>query len=102
MSRIWAGLALVWLTAWPGMAQEFSGLARIDAGQSRIADDNGAGVRIELALSQGVPYRLFTLDAPPRLVLDFQEVDWSGLSAARLVASERVGAVQFGQFAEVV
>ncbi|MFV0513957.1 MAG: N-acetylmuramoyl-L-alanine amidase [Jhaorihella sp.] len=98
MSRIWAGLALVWLMASPPAAQEFTGLARIDAGQSVIADDGRGGVRIDLALSQGVPYRLFTLDAPPRLVLDFQEVDWSGLSAGKLVASERVGAVNFGTY----
>ena len=80
------------------MAQEFSGLARLDADQSRITGDGESGVRIDLYLSQGVPYRLFTLDDPPRLVLDFQEADWSGLSADRLVRTSRINRVRFGTY----
>ncbi|MFC4672017.1 N-acetylmuramoyl-L-alanine amidase [Seohaeicola nanhaiensis] len=88
-------LALLLATA--GMAQTFGVAARIDPGQSRIADE-GAGARIELSLSQGVPYRVFTLDAPRRLVVDFQEVDWTGLRPEALLAPGRVSAVQFGTY----
>lgn len=75
MSRIIAVLAILWLSAGLAAAQPFSGLARVDPEGSRIADTGRDGVQIDLHLSQGVPYRLFTLDNPPRLVLDFQEVD---------------------------
>ena len=64
--------------AGPVAAQDFSGLARIDPARSAIADD-GDGVRVDLALSQTVPWRVFTLDDPMRVVVDFREVDFSGL-----------------------
>jgi len=94
-------LAALWLLlamATAPMAQEFSGLARIDGAQSRITDAGTNGVQIDLALSQGVPYRLFTLDSPPRLVIDFQEVDWSGVNAQTLLVTDRLSGVQFGTY----
>lgn len=78
-------------------AQEFSGLARIDATSSRI-EDQGNGALITLNLSQGVPYRLFTLDNPPRLVLDFQEVDWRGLNSDTLLQGSQITRAQFGTY----
>lgn len=96
MRRLLAALALT-LLAGGAFAQGFGVAARIDPAQSRIADE-GTGVRIGLALSQGVPWRVFTLDAPPRLVLDFQEVDWTGLTPAQLLATSRIGGVQFGTY----
>lgn len=97
MSRILAAVMLIWL-AGVAAAQEFGALARIDAEASAISDHGRKGVRIDLHLSQGVPWRVFSLDGPPRLVLDFREVDWTGLEAARLVASDRVGTVRFGTY----
>jgi len=98
MSRLIAVLVAFWALSCPVMAQEFSGLARVDAAQSRIIDHGKNGVQISLTLSQGVPYRVFTLDSPPRLVLDFQEVDWTGLATDTLVVTERIGDVQFGTY----
>ncbi|WP_416538966.1 MULTISPECIES: N-acetylmuramoyl-L-alanine amidase [Phaeobacter] len=77
--------------------QGFSGLARILPQDSRAADRR-SGVDVTLALSQGVPYRLFTLDGPPRVVLDFQEVDWSGLGAEALVTEDGIRTAQFGTY----
>lgn len=37
------------------------------------------GVDLTLALSQPVPYRVRLLPAPPRLVIDFNTLDWGGL-----------------------
>lgn len=96
------GRFLFWLTwamtvASAAVAQDFSALARIDPATSRITD-SGDGVEIELGLSQGVPWRLFTLASPPRLVLDFQEVDWTGLQAEALLRSRRVRSVRFGSY----
>ncbi len=94
---VWLFLApMSWAQEFSG--QEFSGLARIDATTSRISNAGKNAVQIDLALSQGVPYRLFTLTGPPRLVLDFQEVDWSGLRAETLLTSDRLEGVQFGTY----
>jgi N-acetylmuramoyl-L-alanine amidase len=98
MSRLFAVLAGLWLGVTAVAAQDFSGLARVDVVQSRITDHGRGGVRIDLTLSQGVPHRLFTLDAPPRLVMDFQEVDWTGLRAETFVKTTRVAQVQFGTY----
>ncbi|WP_264213190.1 N-acetylmuramoyl-L-alanine amidase [Leisingera thetidis] len=101
MGRLISFTALIWLLAAGAWAQNsgsgFSGLARIDADASQVRDA-GQGAEVTLGLSQGVPYRLFTLDGPPRLVLDFQEVDWTGLTAEKLVQGEQITAAKFGTY----
>ncbi len=79
------------------LAQEFSGLARLDV-QSSAITDSGRGILVDLRLSQGVPYRAFTLDAPRRLVLDFREVDWGDMAPRELDQSDRVSNVRVGGF----
>lgn len=103
MSRVFTLIALIWALAGqavPSQAQTqgFSGLARIDVAASRIEDLDHGGAMIALRLSQGVPYRLFTLNDPPRLVLDFQEVDWRGLSSDALLHGQRITQAQFGTY----
>ncbi|SEW16104.1 N-acetylmuramoyl-L-alanine amidase [Cognatiyoonia koreensis] len=78
-------------------AQEFSALARIDPARSQVTDA-GRALQIDLHLSQTVPYRVFTLDEPLRLVLDFREVDWSGISREQLLTAEAVTDLRFGGF----
>lgn len=100
MGRLITLTALIWALAagaWAQGGSGFSGLARIDAGASQVRDA-GPGAEITLGLSQGVPYRLFTLTEPPRLVLDFQEVDWTGLTAEKLLQGDQVTAAQFGTY----
>ncbi len=91
-------LSMMAFLALPATAQVLSGLARVDAAQSRIVDARGKAVRLDLQLSLGVPYRAFLLNDPPRLVLDFREVDWSGLNAGEFDGSTRVGPVRFGTY----
>lgn len=85
--------------AGPAAAQDagFSALARVEMGQTRI-DDAGDGLRLRLGLSQGVPFRVFTLAGPPRLVLDFREVDWRGADPKLIDWSARAQAVRMGGF----
>ena len=90
--RIFCAL-LACLVSWGVMAQEFSGLARVVSEGSRISRSE-AGVDLRLRLSQGVPFRAFTLAAPPRLVLDFREVDWVGFEPDSL--GVRVGGIRPG------
>lgn len=104
MSRTTGAIALAILAfvtlATTGAAQDngFSALARIDAEASEIRDAGRSDVAMDLYLSQGVPYRVFTLDAPRRLVLDFQEVDWSGMDANRLRTGSRIADVRVGTY----
>lgn len=65
----------------PATAQEgaLSALAKLDANASQIST-LGDGLAVTLALSQSVPWRVRVLNGPPRLLLDFREVDWSNLA----------------------
>ena len=78
-------------------AQDLTALARFDAEQSAVKD-RWPGATIELMFSQGVPWRVFTLDDPRRLVVDFREVDWGGVYSLSADDTERVSAVRFGQY----
>lgn len=95
MSRAFLYLMALGLWAVQAVAQEVSGLARFEGGQ--IADMRG-GVSVDLDLSQGVPWRLFTLDDPRRLVLDFREVDWSGADPEAINRSDSIAALRMGPF----
>ncbi|MEL7116718.1 MAG: N-acetylmuramoyl-L-alanine amidase, partial [Pseudomonadota bacterium] len=63
-----AALGVIWASC--VLAQDFTGLARVDAARSFVEDRRG-GAELRLGLSQPVPYRVFLLDDPWRLVLDF-------------------------------
>ena len=91
-------LALM-LCAWGALAQaqDFSALARIEPERTHL-DDTRRGLKLQLALSQGVPFRVFTLTDPERLVLDFREVDWRGLDPETLNGSDRARRVRVGAF----
>jgi N-acetylmuramoyl-L-alanine amidase len=96
-----AGLAaLVAMCLWSAaFAQDLSGLARLDVAASSVRDDAG-NVVLRLGLSQPVPWRVRLLDAPPRVILDFREVDWTGINAvvrsAPQVADLRAGVFRPG------
>ncbi|CUH52990.1 N-acetylmuramoyl-L-alanine amidase [Shimia marina] len=76
----------------------FSALARVEIADSGLSEGWRGAAQLRLALSQGVPWRVFTLDAPRRVVLDFREVDWGALTAADLGAAEGISAVRFGTY----
>ncbi|MBD3677028.1 MAG: N-acetylmuramoyl-L-alanine amidase [Rhodobacteraceae bacterium] len=97
MSRVLSLLVALCLWASAAASQELSALARIDLSRSEITD-KGRGVAIDLVLSHPVPYRVFTLDAPPRFVVDFNEVSWAGVSAEDLDRADRVLSLRTGPF----
>jgi len=76
-------------------AQDFSALARLDVAQSGAVDRIGH-VEVALYLSQPVPYRVFMLDDPKRLVLDFREVDFRSVDAAAFTKSDWISGARFG------
>ncbi len=62
----------------PATAQTLGALARALPEASTLTSD-AEGVTLQLGLSQAVPFRVFTLDDPMRVVLDFREVDFAAL-----------------------
>ncbi|WP_299350260.1 N-acetylmuramoyl-L-alanine amidase [uncultured Shimia sp.] len=97
MSRVLAVFAMLWI-ATVAAAQDLSGLARVDAEKSSLTNTWRDRVDLTLSLSQGVPWRVFQLDDPRRLVLDFREIDWQGFDADALGQVESIGQVRHGQF----
>jgi len=96
MSAFAASVAV--LLASPAGAQQMSALAHL-TGDGAQLHDNGAALALTLDITQPVPWRVFTLTGPPRVVLDFSELDWTGLNAAAfLSASSHIRAMNMGLF----
>lgn len=76
------------------MAQTLGASARALAEGSSL-EGNRRGTELTLALSQAVPFRVFTLADPMRVVIDFRTVDFGALpadfDAARHVESVAMG-----------
>lgn len=99
----WLFALLLACLALPALAQQPSALARVDlARSSLVAEGRDRGkprpLELQLALSQPVPYRVYFLDGPPRLVLDFREIDFSGSDAQALTGRDLVPALRWGRF----
>lgn len=87
---------LSWLSS---TAQDLSALARLDPAASAVVDE-GAALSVTLSLNQPVPWRVRLADDPRRLIMDFREVDWSGIARmprdSALVANLRAGGFRPG------
>ncbi|MDS9468097.1 N-acetylmuramoyl-L-alanine amidase [Paracoccus sp. MBLB3053] len=99
----WAWALLLVMLALPSLAQERSAMARVDlAGSSLTAEGRDKGkprpLELRLGLSGPVPYRVYFLDGPPRLVIDFREVDFSAADADALAGRSLVPALRWGRF----
>ena len=81
----------------PAHSQQMHAVATVDAkGSSLRASSDGA--RLTLGLSTAVPFRVFTLNEPDRLILDFQEVDWRGLPRDKFHSDDITSELRFGTF----
>ena len=94
-----AALVAVLTLCGAGQAQTtLTALARVGAEGVKIVQE-GRATEISLTLSQPVPWRVFTLDAPRRVVVDFSEVAWDGvriINDSGHVANARTGVFQPG------
>ncbi len=89
----------LWVTTLSAAAQDLSGLARVDTGSSGIKEGWFGDTTLTLTLSQGVPFRVFVLDEPARLVVDFREVDFAGVTAQALLGEAKsLSSLRFGTF----
>lgn len=90
---LWA-LVMIWAGCASALAQDLTALARFQPERSQIRVTETA-VRLSLGLSQPVPWRVRLLADPPRLVMDFREVDWTGIDA---LAHDGLPALRAGLF----
>ncbi|MEL7165759.1 MAG: N-acetylmuramoyl-L-alanine amidase [Pseudomonadota bacterium] len=90
---------LIWCAASLTQAQDLSGLARLDASASSIEDSWRGRTDLTLSLSQGVPYRVFALGDPARVIVDFREVDFAGVAPDDILPTPgRIKAVRMGSY----
>lgn len=69
----------------------------VDPARSAVKDGWWT-LEVQLGLSDVVPYRVFTLDDPRRLILDFDGVDWDGVAPDELLSGDRATDLRFGPF----
>lgn len=93
-----AGVGILCLAFIPGAITAQS-VPDIDPRVSRI-EDFGADLRIELALSRPVLWRVFTLDQPRRLVVEFDGLNPDGAGLEHIIDSDCVEAVAAEEAAE--
>lgn len=77
--------------------QTLSALARIQPSRTSIIS-RGNTLSFELGLSQPVPFRTYMLDAPPRLIMDFREVDFTGIQPTALMGASGLKDLRWGAF----
>jgi N-acetylmuramoyl-L-alanine amidase len=90
-------VVLILLSAQTGGAQNGLGAqARVlETGSAIRASQNA--LSLELVISQPVPYRLRVLAGPPRLVMDFNTLDWAGVDLGAQMPRSHVRALRQGQ-----
>ncbi len=91
------GLSLATLVRPPAArAQDLSALARVHNEGSFLRDQPDGAALLRLELSQAVPWRVFTLDSPRRLVLDFNAVDWNGFDRSAFRRADAISDLRAG------
>ncbi len=92
-------IALMVFATCGAQAQDLSVLARVDPERSGVSDRWFGTTTLNIGLSQGVPFRVFLLNDPARLVVDFKEADWTGIRPAMILpVPGRIADVRFGAF----
>ncbi len=95
--KVMAFVCFGFLTTAPtGLAQELTALARL-APDGTTFSASGNDVEIMLDLSQPVPWRVRVLASPPRLIMDFREVDFAGIGAVP-IKTDHITAIRAGLF----
>ena len=80
-----------------GLAQEeYSVLSRFIPNGSYARDVMFSGTEIRIQHTQGVPFRIYTLDAPKRLIVEFNSVIFAGFEEAMFSRSQSITGVRAG------
>lgn len=86
---------LLALSVAPAPAQDMSALARLERDGSG-AHQAGDELIVSLSLTQAVPYRVFTLGDPWRLLVDFREADWGALDRNAFLVAPPITGIRGG------
>jgi len=76
-------------------AQDLRALARVNPQLSRAFEEQ-EGVRLQLVLSQPIPYRVETRLEPMRFVIEFREADFGTVDPATYLESDLIAGVAAG------
>jgi N-acetylmuramoyl-L-alanine amidase len=100
MIRLFILCAVLWAGSFAfAAAQPVQTPARVDAASSGLKQDWLGRTTLRLELSRGVPFRVFVLENPARLVLDFRDLSWEGVSPNDIMGDTTgISAVRFGPF----
>jgi len=79
-----------WLWVSPAQAQ-----VMVDPERTAVSD-GWWRLNVTVGLSEIVPYRVFTLDAPRRLIIDFEGADFSAVDPTTILSGDRATAVRLG------
>lgn len=90
-------ISIFWLLLSFGVAQAQTGPARVLPSETTLSSD-GYTLTLTLALSRAVPYKVFTLDNPRRLVLDFPDIDFTFMPSDMAQNIVQVSDLRFGYF----
>lgn len=97
MHRFLSICALILWGLWAVMPAAYANGVSVDGARSG-AVDQWRGLEVTLGLTGPAPYRVFTLDDPRRLIVDFRDVDLSDLPKAAFEKAKAVEAMYFGEF----
>ncbi|MEM9436614.1 MAG: N-acetylmuramoyl-L-alanine amidase [Pseudomonadota bacterium] len=97
MRAVVLGILWLWGLMAPAWGSDLTALARVVPEETRVEQSLGR-VTLTIGLSQGVPYRVYTLADPNQLVLEFSEVNWAGFDAAAL-ETRSAGPAEVGKLA---
>ena len=78
-------------------AEPLRAVARLDVERSGVVDTK-RGAQIDMAMNVSVPFRVFTLTEPARVILDFQEIDWAGIAVDRWTDAHAIRSVRYGTY----
>ena len=82
----------------PVFAQDFRAVAQVNIAESEIKL-SAHKAQVSLNISQSVPFRISALDMPPRLVVDFNEVDFTGVARTDIFPqADTNDGLRFGAF----
>lgn len=96
MRAIVASVLVMWMAFGPAFGQDLTALARLDPASTTFSE-TGADIAVELGLSQSVPWRVRLQADPPRLIVDFREVNFDGLTTLP-IATTKIKAMRAGLF----
>lgn len=81
-----------------GVAAAQTAAAQFLAAGSGVSSYASGDVEAKFHLSQAVPYRVYALTGPARLVVDFRDVGWEGMNSDGFLGTDRVKSVRYGTF----